>query len=40
MLPDGLTDADLIQARLPISNILGAKAVLIQTSLAFVDNDQ
>ncbi|KAJ7261944.1 P-loop containing nucleoside triphosphate hydrolase protein, partial [Mycena rebaudengoi] len=40
MLPDGLTDADLVQAQLPISNILACKAILIQTALAFVDQDQ
>ncbi|KAJ7239117.1 P-loop containing nucleoside triphosphate hydrolase protein, partial [Mycena rebaudengoi] len=40
MLPDGLTDADLIQANLPITNILACRTTLIQTSLAFVDQDQ
>ncbi|KAJ7278980.1 hypothetical protein C8J57DRAFT_1573985 [Mycena rebaudengoi] len=35
MLPDGLTD----QANLPIINILSCKTTLIQTSLAFVDQD-
>ncbi|KAJ7261946.1 hypothetical protein C8J57DRAFT_1071633, partial [Mycena rebaudengoi] len=39
MLPDGLTDADLVQAKLPISNILACKTTLIQTALAFVDQD-
>ncbi|KAJ7818561.1 P-loop containing nucleoside triphosphate hydrolase protein, partial [Mycena leptocephala] len=29
MLPDGLSDAELVQAKLPIDNILGCKAALI-----------
>jgi hypothetical protein len=37
MLPDGLSDAELVQARLPIDNILGCKAALIQTTLAYSD---
>ncbi|KAJ7264341.1 P-loop containing nucleoside triphosphate hydrolase protein, partial [Mycena rebaudengoi] len=40
MLPDGLADADLIQAKLPIIDILACKTTLIRTSLAFVDQDQ
>jgi hypothetical protein len=40
MLPDGLTHADLVQAKLPIIDILACKTTLIQTSLAFVDQDQ
>jgi hypothetical protein len=40
MLPDGLSDADLIQSRLPIENILACKSTLIQVSLAYVDNTQ
>ncbi|KAJ7286278.1 P-loop containing nucleoside triphosphate hydrolase protein, partial [Mycena rebaudengoi] len=40
MLPDGLADADLVQAKLPIPNILACKATLIQTALAFVGQDQ
>ncbi|KAJ7261971.1 hypothetical protein C8J57DRAFT_1633500, partial [Mycena rebaudengoi] len=40
MLPDGFTDADLVQAKLPIADILICKATLIRTSLAFVDQDQ
>ncbi|KAJ7858483.1 hypothetical protein B0H14DRAFT_2748707 [Mycena olivaceomarginata] len=38
MLPDGLTDADLIQAKLPIPKILTSKSTLIATSLAYLDN--
>ncbi|KAJ7934601.1 hypothetical protein B0H13DRAFT_2488420, partial [Mycena leptocephala] len=37
MLPDGLSDAELVQSRLPIDNILGCKAALIRTSLAHND---
>jgi hypothetical protein len=37
MLPDGLSDADLIQSKLPLHNILGCKAILIGTSLAYCD---
>ncbi|KAJ7218197.1 P-loop containing nucleoside triphosphate hydrolase protein, partial [Mycena rebaudengoi] len=40
MLPDGLADADLVQAPLPILDILACKATLIQTALAFVGQDQ
>ncbi|KAJ7203918.1 P-loop containing nucleoside triphosphate hydrolase protein, partial [Mycena rebaudengoi] len=40
MLPDGLTEVDLVQAKLPIPDILACKATLIRTSLAFVDQDQ
>ncbi|KAJ7246478.1 hypothetical protein C8J57DRAFT_1081511, partial [Mycena rebaudengoi] len=40
MLPDGLSDADLVQAKLPIIDILACKTTLIQTSLAFVDLNQ
>ncbi|KAJ7291655.1 P-loop containing nucleoside triphosphate hydrolase protein, partial [Mycena rebaudengoi] len=39
MLPDGLTNTDLVQAKLPIIDILSCKTTLIQTSLAFVDQD-
>ncbi|KAJ7265581.1 hypothetical protein C8J57DRAFT_1620523 [Mycena rebaudengoi] len=39
MLPDGLADADLVQAKLPIPHILSCKATLIQTALAFVGQD-
>jgi hypothetical protein len=40
LLPDGLADADLVQAKLPIPDILACKATLIQTALAFVGLDQ
>ncbi|KAJ7240914.1 hypothetical protein C8J57DRAFT_1527246 [Mycena rebaudengoi] len=40
MLPDGLADADLVQAKLPIPDILACKATLIQTALALVGQYQ
>ncbi|KAJ7605148.1 P-loop containing nucleoside triphosphate hydrolase protein, partial [Mycena polygramma] len=38
MLPNGLSDAELVQSKLPIDDILGCKAVLIGTSLAYSDS--
>ncbi|KAJ7257688.1 P-loop containing nucleoside triphosphate hydrolase protein, partial [Mycena rebaudengoi] len=40
ILPDGLSDADLIQSGLPIENVLACKSTLMQVSLAHVDNNQ
>jgi hypothetical protein len=37
MLPDGLSDVELVQSKFPINNILGCKAALIRTSLAYSD---
>jgi hypothetical protein len=37
ILPDGLSDVELLQSHLPIQNIWGCKAVLIATSLAYID---
>ncbi|KAJ7827266.1 P-loop containing nucleoside triphosphate hydrolase protein, partial [Mycena olivaceomarginata] len=37
MLPDGLTDSDLIQSKLPIRNILECKTALKSTALAYSD---
>ncbi|KAJ7461209.1 hypothetical protein FB451DRAFT_1498459, partial [Mycena latifolia] len=37
LLPDGLSDIELIQSNLPINNILTCKVVLLQTSLAYND---
>jgi hypothetical protein len=37
MLPDGLSDVELVQSKLPFDNILGCKAALIRTSLAYSD---
>ncbi|KAJ7923754.1 P-loop containing nucleoside triphosphate hydrolase protein [Mycena leptocephala] len=37
MLPDGLSDVELVQSKFPIDNILGCKASLICTTLAYSD---
>ncbi|KAJ6542148.1 hypothetical protein DFH09DRAFT_1392765 [Mycena vulgaris] len=38
MLPDGLSDIDLVQSKLPINDILRCKAALLSTSLAYNDD--
>ncbi|KAJ7469236.1 P-loop containing nucleoside triphosphate hydrolase protein, partial [Mycena latifolia] len=38
ILPDGLSNLELIHSNLPIPDILTCKAVLLQTSLAYRDN--
>ncbi|KAJ7154909.1 hypothetical protein C8R43DRAFT_1186258 [Mycena crocata] len=38
MLPDGLSDVELLQSQIPIDNILVCKTALLRTSLAYVDN--
>ncbi|KAJ7875028.1 P-loop containing nucleoside triphosphate hydrolase protein [Mycena leptocephala] len=40
MLPDGLSDVELVQSKLSIDNILGCKAALIRTSLAYGDENK
>ncbi|KAJ7893741.1 hypothetical protein B0H13DRAFT_2527387, partial [Mycena leptocephala] len=40
MLPDGLSDTELVQAKFPIDNILGCKAALIRTTLAYSDGNK
>ncbi|KAJ7336861.1 hypothetical protein DFH08DRAFT_706053 [Mycena albidolilacea] len=40
MLPDGLSDADLIHSHLPIENTLPAKATLIRISLAYIGRNE
>jgi hypothetical protein len=37
ILPDGLSDVELVQSRLPINNILSCKVALIHTTLAYSD---
>ncbi|KAJ7135087.1 P-loop containing nucleoside triphosphate hydrolase protein, partial [Mycena filopes] len=37
ILPDGLSDAELRQANFPLQNILGCKAALVRTALAYID---
>ncbi|KAJ6517812.1 P-loop containing nucleoside triphosphate hydrolase protein, partial [Mycena vulgaris] len=38
VLPDGLSDVELIQSKLKIKEILGCKSVLLGTSLAYMDD--
>ncbi|KAJ7328089.1 P-loop containing nucleoside triphosphate hydrolase protein, partial [Mycena albidolilacea] len=40
ILPDGLSDAELVQSKFPISNILSCKSVLLTTSLAYQDSNR
>jgi hypothetical protein len=40
ILPDGLSDVELVQSQLPIDNILGCKAALVRTSLAYSDENK
>ncbi|KAJ7839028.1 P-loop containing nucleoside triphosphate hydrolase protein, partial [Mycena olivaceomarginata] len=40
ILPDGLSDAQLVQSNLPIPNILSCKATLLATSLAYQDSNK
>ncbi|KAJ7026084.1 hypothetical protein C8F04DRAFT_1045957 [Mycena alexandri] len=37
MLPDGLSDVELLQSKLPIENIWNCKTTLIRTALAYLD---
>ncbi|KAJ7436338.1 hypothetical protein FB451DRAFT_193082 [Mycena latifolia] len=38
VLPDGLSDTELLQSKLPIDSILACKAMLLRTSLAYLDD--
>ncbi|KAJ7435502.1 hypothetical protein FB451DRAFT_1379364 [Mycena latifolia] len=38
ILPDGLSDLELLQSKLSIQDILSCKATLIRTSLAYIDD--
>ncbi|KAJ7746060.1 hypothetical protein B0H16DRAFT_1855454 [Mycena metata] len=38
ILPDGLSDVELKQTNFPIKDILGCKAALLRTALAYTDN--
>ncbi|KAJ7133123.1 hypothetical protein C8R44DRAFT_977428 [Mycena epipterygia] len=40
ILPDGISDADLVQSGVPIPDILLAKSLLLRTSLAYLDQDR
>ncbi|KAJ6481615.1 hypothetical protein DFH09DRAFT_1292368 [Mycena vulgaris] len=38
ILPDGLSDLELLQSKLPIENILSGKSTLLRTALAYTDD--
>ncbi|KAJ7620722.1 hypothetical protein DFH06DRAFT_63978 [Mycena polygramma] len=40
MLPNGLSNVELVQSKLPIEKILGCKAALVGTSLAYTDSNK
>ncbi|KAJ7749915.1 hypothetical protein B0H16DRAFT_863026 [Mycena metata] len=40
LLPDGLSDAQLVQSKLPIQGILSCKVALLATSLAYQDSQK
>ncbi|KAJ7467807.1 P-loop containing nucleoside triphosphate hydrolase protein, partial [Mycena galericulata] len=40
ILPDGVSDVELLQSKFPIPNIRSCKAALLQTSLAFSDDNK
>ncbi|KAJ7933022.1 hypothetical protein B0H13DRAFT_1856628 [Mycena leptocephala] len=40
ILPDGLSDVELLQSKLPIDDILACKAALIRTAVAYSDEHQ
>ncbi|KAK7042672.1 ATPase-AAA-core domain-containing protein, partial [Favolaschia claudopus] len=40
ILPNGLSDSELVQSKLPIPHVLKCKSILLATSLAYQDNKQ
>ncbi|KAJ7069372.1 P-loop containing nucleoside triphosphate hydrolase protein, partial [Mycena amicta] len=40
LLPDGFSDADLVQSQLPLPNILMCKSTLLRTSLAYTEHSR
>ncbi|KAF8147946.1 hypothetical protein K438DRAFT_1779810 [Mycena galopus ATCC 62051] len=40
MLPDGLSNAELLRSNLPLENILACKSTLLRTSLAYMDDQK
>jgi hypothetical protein len=40
MLPDGLSDVELLQSKLPLENILACKSTLLRTALAYMDDQK
>jgi hypothetical protein len=40
MLPDGLSDLELIHSKLPVDDILRCKMALTRTALAYIDGQK
>jgi hypothetical protein len=40
MLPDGLSDIELLQSQFPLENILACKSILLRTALAYTDSQK
>jgi hypothetical protein len=40
MLPDGLSDVEILQCRFPLQNILACKSTLLRTALAYTDGQK
>jgi hypothetical protein len=40
MLPDGLSDVELLQSNLPLEKILACKSTLLRTALAYIDGQK
>ncbi|KAJ7434558.1 hypothetical protein FB451DRAFT_1109905 [Mycena latifolia] len=40
MLPDGLSDVELLQSQFPLDNILACKSTLLRTALAYIDGQK
>ncbi|KAJ7437001.1 hypothetical protein FB451DRAFT_966938, partial [Mycena latifolia] len=40
ILPDGLSDTELLQSKLPFENILACKSILLCTSLVYIDDQK
>jgi hypothetical protein len=40
MLPDGLSDVELVQSKFPLENILACKSNLLRTALAYTDDQK
>jgi hypothetical protein len=40
ILPDGLSDVELLQTQFPLQNILACKSILLRTALAYIDGQK
>ncbi|KAJ7455834.1 hypothetical protein FB451DRAFT_1515601, partial [Mycena latifolia] len=40
ILPDGLSDVELLQSKLPLVNVLSCKSALLSTALAYIDDQK